>query len=99
MKTKTKVARPIDILKMVEDELNLFNLKTKKRTRELSQARFIYFKLARKFCSYSSLDAIGRAVKRDHATVLHACRKIKELCDTDLAIRDDYNNLLKALTG
>ena len=33
MKTKRKVARPIDILKMVELELDLYNLKTKKRTR------------------------------------------------------------------
>ena len=47
-----------------------------------------------------SLPEIGEAFGgRDHTTVLHACRKIKELCDTDLAIRDDYSNLLKALTG
>jgi chromosomal replication initiator protein len=47
-----------------------------------------------------SLPEIGDAFGgRDHTTVLHACRKIKELSDTDLAIRDDYNNLLKALTG
>ena len=47
-----------------------------------------------------SLPEIGDAFGgRDHTTVLHACRKIKELCDTDLSIRDDYNNLLKALTG
>ena len=47
-----------------------------------------------------SLPEIGEAFGgRDHTTVLHACEKIKELCDTDLAIRDDYSNLLKALTG
>jgi len=47
-----------------------------------------------------SLPEIGDAFGgRDHTTVLHACRKIRELCDTDLSIRDDYNNLLKALTG
>tara|TARA_B100000212_G_scaffold250863_1_gene192016 strand:- start:522 stop:935 length:414 start_codon:yes stop_codon:yes gene_type:complete len=97
MKTKTRVARPTDILKMVEDELNLFNLKTKKRTRELSQARFIYFKLARKFCSYSSLAAIGRAVKRDHATVLNGLKKFDTEAKYDSYMNTVYNKIYSEL--
>ena len=89
MKTKRKVARPIDILKMVELELDLYNLKTKKRTRELTQARFIYFRLARKFCNYASLAAIGREVNRDHATVLNGLKKYRIE-----AMHDDYMNVV-----
>jgi chromosomal replication initiator protein len=40
-------------------------------------------------------DAFGG---RDHTTVLHACRKIKELKEEDVDIREDYKNLLRSLT-
>ena len=35
---------------------------------------------------------------RDHTTVLHACRKINELKESDADIREDYKNLLRTLT-
>jgi chromosomal replication initiator protein len=35
---------------------------------------------------------------RDHTTVLHACRKLKELRDTSADIREDYKNLIRTLT-
>jgi chromosomal replication initiator protein len=31
--------------------------------------------------------------------VLHACRKIKQLRETDADIREDYQNLLRHLTS
>ena len=34
----------------------------------------------------------------DHTTVLHACRKIAELKESDADIREDYKNLLRTLT-
>ena len=46
-----------------------------------------------------SLPEIGDAFGgRDHTTVLHACRKIRELRDTSPDISEDYQNLLRALT-
>ena len=46
-----------------------------------------------------SLPEIGEAFGgRDHTTVLHACRKISELCDTDGRIREDKAKLLRILT-
>ena len=33
-----------------------------------------------------------------HTTVLHACRKINELKESDADIREDYKNLLRTLT-
>jgi chromosomal replication initiator protein len=41
-------------------------------------------------------DAFGG---KDHTTVLHACRKIKELLATSLDILEDYKNLLRILSG
>ena len=47
-----------------------------------------------------SLPEIGDAFGgRDHTTVLHACRKIAELRETDADISEDYNNLLRTLTS
>jgi chromosomal replication initiator protein len=46
-----------------------------------------------------SLPEIGDAFGgRDHTTVLHACRKIKELCDVDTDIEQDLKNLQRLLT-
>jgi len=46
-----------------------------------------------------SLPEIGDSFGgRDHTTVLHACRKIKELREANGDIREDYQNLLRSLT-
>ena len=46
-----------------------------------------------------SLPEIGDAFGgRDHTTVLHACRKINELVNSDIRIKEDYDNLIKILT-
>ncbi len=46
-----------------------------------------------------SLPEIGVAFGgRDHTTVLHACRKIAQLRESDADIREDYKNLLRTLT-
>jgi chromosomal replication initiator protein len=45
------------------------------------------------------LPEIGEAFGgRDHTTVLHACRKIKELQEETADIREDMKNLLRSLT-
>lgn len=81
------VIRPKQVYDLVQYELGIENLGDKTRTREMTQARFIYFKLARKFCRYTSLAAIGREVNRDHATVINGLKKY----DTE-AMHDTYMN-------
>ena len=45
-----------------------------------------------------SLPEIGDAFGgRDHTTVLHAQRKVKELVENDAGLREDYQNLQKIL--
>jgi chromosomal replication initiator protein len=47
-----------------------------------------------------SLPEIGNAFGgRDHTTVLHACRRIEELCATDSRLREDKAKLLRLLTA
>jgi chromosomal replication initiator protein len=46
------------------------------------------------------LPEIGEAFGgRDHTTVLHACRKIKELRESTTDIAEDYKNLKRLLTA
>ena len=47
-----------------------------------------------------SLPEIGDAFGgRDHTTVLHACKRVKELRGLEVRIDEDYNNLLRTLTS
>ena len=47
-----------------------------------------------------SLPEIGRAFGgRDHTTVLHACKKVEELKQTDEAFAEDYKNLHRTLSS
>ncbi|MGB5398164.1 MAG: helix-turn-helix domain-containing protein, partial [Gammaproteobacteria bacterium] len=36
---------------------------------------------------------------RDHTTVLHGCRKIAELRDSDSRINEDYKNMMRILSN
>lgn len=90
-----------NIQRMVADyfKIKISDLLSKRRNRSVARPRQVAMALCKELTNHS-LPEIGDAFGgRDHTTVLHACRKIRELSDTDLAIRDDYNNLLKALTG
>ena len=47
-----------------------------------------------------SLPEIGKAFGgRDHTTVIHAQKKIKELRESDHRMREDYDNLFRTLTN
>jgi chromosomal replication initiator protein len=47
-----------------------------------------------------SLPEIGEAFGgRDHTTVLHACKRVKELQASEPRTAEDYSNLLRMLTG
>lgn len=47
-----------------------------------------------------SLPEIGDAFGgRDHTTVLHACKVMKALQQTDVTTREDYQYFMRSLTG
>jgi chromosomal replication initiation ATPase DnaA len=97
METKEKIARPEKILHMVQKELDIEDITIKNRSREMSQARFIYFKLAKKYCRYASLSKIGRVVNRDHATVINGLKKFDAEARYDPYMYDVYDAIAKHL--
>lgn len=76
--------------------IRLADLSSPRRTRSLARPRQIAMALAKELTQHS-LPEIGEAFGKDHTTVLHACRKVVQLKEEDLKIREDYENLLRQL--
>lgn len=79
-------------------KIKLNDLLSKNRTRNIARVRQIAMALAKELTNHS-LPQIAEAFGgRDHTTVLHACKKVKELIAQDLNIAEDYRNLLRILS-
>lgn len=79
-------------------KIKVSDLLSKRRSRSVARPRQVAMYLAKDLTSHS-LPEIGNVFGgRDHTTVLHACRKVKELLDEDADIREDIKNLLRTLT-
>ena len=91
----------IDNIQRVVSEyykLKMSELLSKRRSRSIARPRQVAMALAKTLTNHS-LPEIGEAFGgRDHTTVLHACRKIKELEEENLDMQDDMKHLLRALT-
>ena len=71
---------------------------SKKKSRSIARPRQIAMALTKELTNHS-LPEIGEAFGgRDHTTVLYACRKVKELRESDPMINEDYDNLLRIIT-
>ncbi len=79
-------------------KIKMSDLNSKRRSRSVARPRQIAMALAKELTNHS-LPEIGEAFGgRDHTTVLHACRKVKELAETSADVREDFSNLLRSLT-
>jgi len=90
-----------NIQKIVSEyyKLRVSDLLSRRRTRTIARPRQVAMALSKELTEHS-LPEIGEAFGgRDHTTVLHACRKIEELCDTDGRLREDKAKLLRLLTA
>ena len=69
------------------------------RRRSIARPRQIAMALSKNLTT-KSLPEIGAAFGgRDHTTVLHACRKVNDLLVKDLSIKEDWDNLLRLISG
>jgi chromosomal replication initiator protein len=80
-------------------KIRVADLMSKRRNRAIARPRQIAMCLAKELTerSYPEIgDAFGG---KDHTTVLHACKRVKELRESDTRVREDYANLLRTLTA
>jgi chromosomal replication initiator protein len=90
-----------NIQKTVADyyKVRMADLLSRRRSRSVARPRQVAMALAKELTSHS-LPEIGDAFGgRDHTTVLHACKRIKDLRDTEQRMKEDYSNLLRTLAG
>lgn len=73
-------------------------IQSKTRKRDIVQARQLAMYFAKEYTG-ASLSNIGSKIgQRDHATVLHACKTIKNLSETDKMFRYYISDLRKKIT-
>jgi chromosomal replication initiator protein len=90
-----------NIQKTVADyyKLRIADLLSKRRSRSVARPRQVAMALAKELTTHS-LPEIGDAFGgRDHTTVMHACKRIKELRELEPRIQEDFSNLLRTLAG
>ena len=79
-------------------KIKVADLLSKRRNRSVARPRQLGMALAKELTNHS-LPEIGDSFGgRDHTTVLHACKKIRELRASDSDISEDYKNLLRSLS-
>ncbi|HEV7490133.1 MAG TPA: chromosomal replication initiator protein DnaA [Rhodanobacteraceae bacterium] len=89
-----------NIQKTVADyyQLRLSDMLSKRRSRSVARPRQMAMSLAKELTEHS-LPEIGDAFGgRDHTTVLHACRTIRDFRETDGKLRQDWDKLVRVLT-
>ena len=78
--------------------IRVADMHAKTRTRQIARPRQIAMALSKELTEHS-LPEIGDGFGgRDHTTVLHACRKVAELIDSDTRVKEDYGNLMRILS-
>lgn len=80
-------------------KIKMSDMLSKRRTRSVARPRQVAMAMAKQLTNHS-LPEIGEAFGgRDHTTVLHACRKVKELQDSSTEMQEDIKLLTRLLTS
>ena len=80
-------------------KIRVSDLHSNRRSRSITRPRQLAMALSKELTNHS-LPEIGKAFGgRDHTTVLHGCRKVQELRESDARINEDFVNLMRSLTS
>ena len=80
-------------------KVKVADLLSKRRSRSIARPRQMAMALAKELTNHS-LPEIGDSFGgRDHTTVIHACRKVKELVLEAGDFAEDYKNLMRTLSS
>lgn len=89
-----------NIIKTVSEyfKVKVSELLSKRRSRSVARPRQVAMALCKELTNHS-LPEIGEAFGgRDHTTVLHACRQVKQLREANRDVSEDYTNLMRILS-
>ncbi len=90
--------KQISIENIQQTIVEYYNIRTsdlisKNRSRSVARPRQIAMLFTRELTTMSLPEIGNRFGGRDHSTVMYACKQIKKLLESDLQIKEDYNNL------
>lgn len=99
--SQDKMVSISNIKKLVSKHYNVraTEMDSKRRTRSVARPRQVAMALAKELTSHSLPEIGAEFGGRDHTTVLHACRKIAELRESDPRMEEDYRILIRSLTS
>ena len=80
-------------------KVRVSDLLSKRRNRSITRPRQIAMSLAKELTNHSLPEIGDQFGGRDHTTVLHACRRVKLLRESESRVREDYQNLIRILTA
>ena len=80
-------------------KVKVADLLSKRRSRSIARPRQMAMALAKELTNHSLPEIGDHFGGRDHTTVIHACRKVKELILTENDFAEDFKNLMRILTS
>jgi len=80
-------------------KVKVADMLSKRRSRSIARPRQMAMALAKELTNHSLPEIGDNFGGRDHTTVIHACRKIKELIAEGGEFAEDYKNLLRTLSS
>ena len=86
--TNTKM---LEVIRKAVETITNCDVVERTRQREYVQARSIFYRFARD--NKQTLQAIGRFLERDHATVMHSLKKFEQDVQYDSVFRANYNSV------
>ncbi|STX36855.1 chromosomal replication initiator protein DnaA [Legionella feeleii] len=80
-------------------KVKVADLLSKRRSRSIARPRQMAMALAKELTNHSLPEIGDHFGGRDHTTVIHACRKVKELIQDETDFAEDYKNLMRTLSS
>ena len=80
-------------------KVKVADLLSKRRSRSIARPRQMAMALAKELTNHSLPEIGDHYGGRDHTTVIHACRKVKELILEGGDFAEDYKNLMRILSS
>ena len=80
-------------------KVKVADLLSKRRSRSIARPRQMAMALSKELTNHSLPEIGDHFGGRDHTTVIHACRKVKELVGCENDFSEDHKNLMRILSS
>lgn len=80
-------------------KVKVADILSKRRSRSIARPRQMAMALSKELTSHSLPEIGDHFGGKDHTTVIHACKKVKELIQYDSDFAEDYKNLMRILSS